>query len=349
MDKKIGILTGGGDCPGLNSAIKSAAQKAMEHGFSVLGIRDGWKGMLDISANFYLDAGNLQNIDSTGGTILGSSRTNPYKDPLGPKTLEQNFMALGLDALIAIGGEDTLGVAHRLYSDFALPIVGIPKTIDKDLSGTDYTLGFMSALEVITQSIDQLKSTAMSHGRDFVVEVMGRHAGHLALYGGISSGASLTLIPEHDFCLEKVCDLLQKRRNNGARYSITVISEGAKAINSELSLSSSKKDAFGHVSLGGIGEALALKIEQSTGISTKSIALGHLQRGGAPAAMDRILGYYFGEAAVEAILDKNFGIMTALINNKINLIALSQAVGILNTVDIASLYDTKNYRAKGTL
>lgn len=342
----VGILTGGGDCPGLNSAIKAAAQKAFDHGYEVLGIQDGWQGLLDRSKKFLLDNNHLQGIEATGGTILGSSRTNPYKNTEDPKAIRGNFHALGLDALIAIGGEDTLGVANRLYQDFSLPIVGIPKTIDKDLSGTEYTLGFMSAVETITKSIDMLRTTASSHGRTFVVEVMGRHAGHLALYGGTSANASIILIPEYDFSFKRLCEILKERKKAGKKFSIIVVSEGAKTKDGALSLSSRDQDAFGHVRLGGIGDALGKKIEEDTDIETRSINLSHLQRGGTPSAVDRILGYHFGRSAMEAILGKKFGIMPALAEGKISMITMSEAISRLNVVDVERFYDVENYRAK---
>lgn len=347
MVKKIGILTGGGDCPGLNPAIKAVVRKALESDLEVFGIKEGWLGLVDQNIKpIKLDRDIVRHIDRQGGTILGTSRTNPFKIDSGVLKVKNTMSALGLDALVAIGGEDTLGVAAKLYEQQKIPVVGIPKTIDRDLSFTEYSLGFESALQIITDSVDCLRSTAESHSRIFVVEVMGRHAGHLALRGGISSGASIILIPEHHFKIERVCELLEERKKRGVRYSIVMVAEGAMLDGADLSLLSQEKDAFGHVRLGGIGNYLAEAIEEKSKLESRVVVLSHLQRGGKPVSYDRRLGFYFGVAAVEAILAKSFGQMVALKHGQMVLTSLHDAVKELNLVDINSSYDTENYRAK---
>ena len=349
--RKIALLTGGGDCPGLNPAIKSATKKALLHGIEVLGIRDGWKGIVEGTQEYLmpLHADVVRHIDRQGGTILGTSRTNPFKLDKGPEKILANLKKHQIDALIAIGGEDTLGVAHKLFSEHKVPVVGIPKTIDRDLGGTDYTLGFESALEIITDSVDILRSTAESHARIFVVEIMGRHAGHLALRGGISAGASITLIPEVPFDLQKVCDLLAARKARGIRYSIVCVAEGALPKQGGEILASGEKDAFGHVRLGGIAEWLAQEISARTKLECRSVNLSHLQRGGKPVAFDRRLGFYLGIAAVEAVLNKQFGMMASLTNGKIVLKSLSEAVGALRLVNVKEAYDQVYYQAKRSI
>lgn len=347
MAKRIGILTGGGDCPGLNPAIKAVVKKALESGLEVYGIKEGWLGLVDQEIKpIKLDRDIVRHIDRQGGTILGTSRTNPFKSESGVAKVKSTMKNLGLDALVAIGGEDTLGVAAKLYEQEKIPVVGIPKTIDRDLSFTEYSLGFESALQIITDSVDCLRSTAESHSRIFVVEVMGRHAGHLALRGGISSGSSIILIPEHPFKVERICELLEERKKRGVRYSIVMVAEGAMPHGADLSLLSQEKDAFGHVRLGGIGNYLAEAIEKKSKLESRAVVLSHLQRGGKPVAYDRRLGFYFGVAAVEAILTKSFGKMVALKNGQMVLALLHEAVKELKLVDIKSSYDTENYRAK---
>jgi phosphofructokinase-like protein len=348
MTKKIGVLTGGGDCPGLNPAIKAVVRKSIEEGYEVLGIREGWRGMMDDIAPINLDRDVVRHIDRLGGTILGTSRTNPFKSADGVSRLQKRFKDLDLTSIIAIGGEDTLGVAAKL-SDLNVPVVGIPKTIDRDLSFTDYSLGFESALQVITDSVDCLRSTAESHARVFVVEVMGRHAGHLALRGAISSGASITLIPEHPFKIDQVCKLLLERKSRDIRYSIVMVAEGAMPDGKDLSLLSKETDAFGHVRLGGIGHYLAEAIEEKSGLESRAVVLSHLQRGGKPVAYDRRMGFYFGIAAVEAVLAKKFGQMVALKNGRVVLAPIGQGVKELQLVNVENSYDTKTYRAKHSI
>jgi 6-phosphofructokinase 1 len=345
--KRIGILTGGGDCPGLNPAIRAVTKKANFAGVEVVGIKDGWRGLLldDAQLQMPLDLDTVRHIDRLGGTILGTSRSNPYKSEDGTKKVKANWERLNLDGLVAIGGEDTLGVASRLHHDFALPIVGIPKTIDRDLPGSDYTLGFESALQVITDSVDCLRSTAESHARVFVVEIMGRHAGHLALRGGISAGANVILIPECPFDIDRVCALLSERKQRNIRYSIVFVSEGASVLGGGELTKSGEKDAFGHVRLGGIGDFLAHEIQTRSKIETRAVNLSHLQRGGKPVAYDRRMGFYFGTAAMEALLSARFGSLVALREGRVTLVPLSEAQGPLSLVDVDKSYDKLRYRA----
>lgn len=345
--KIIGILTGGGDCPGLNPAIKAVTKTAIESGFAVLGIREGWRGMIEadlLPMPLNLDA--IRHIDRFGGTILGTSRTNPFKVDKGSSLVKARMDALNIHALVAIGGEDTLGVAAKLYDQEKMNIVAIPKTIDRDLSYTDYSLGFESAIQVITDSVDSLRSTAESHARIFVVEVMGRHAGHLALRGAISSGASISLIPEYPFEIDRVCELLLDRKRRGVRYSIVIVAEGATVKGQDMSLMNKELDAFGHVRLGGIGQMLASEIEERAGLESRAVVLSHLQRGGNPVAYDRRLGFYFGVAACEAIIGGYFGTMVALKDGRLLLGPIREAVKKLQTVNIEHFYDTDRYRPR---
>lgn len=350
MAKKIGVLTGGGDCPGLNPAIKAVVKKALEFGYEILGIKEGWKGLVEPELKpLNLDRDVVRHIDRLGGTILGTSRTNPFKTSDGVSKVRASLESLKLDAIVAIGGEDTLGVAAKLYKIHQFPVVGIPKTIDRDLSCTDYSLGFESALQIITDSVDCLRSTAESHSRIFVVEVMGRHAGHLALRGGISSGASVILIPEYPFEIERVCKILLERKNRGVRYSIVMVAEGAMPKGADLSLLSQEKDAFGHVRLGGIGHYLAQEIEEKAQLESRAVVLSHLQRGGQPVAYDRRLGFYFGVAAVEALMAGQVGQMVALKGGRIVLAPIEDAVKKLGLIDVAASYDVESYRAKSSV
>ncbi len=363
---RIGILTGGGDCAGLNPAIKWVVKSAMdgrlqrERGveYEVLGIRDGWKGLV------YADPGKPESVkeytvpldqdlvrtwDRYGGTMLGTSRTNPY-DPKNDrsKIALSNIEKLGLDVVIAIGGEDTLGVAYKLSHD-GVNVVGIPKTIDKDLPGTDYTLGFETALNVIIEEVDRLRTTAGSHKRIFVVETMGRDAGWLALEGGESSGAYIILIPEYDFSIEKVNELLLEGKKMGSRYDIVVAAEGAKPVGGMQTVSSNGVDGFGHKALGGIGEFLAAEIQKVTKLETRSIVLSHLQRGGAPCAYDRRMGRYFGIAAIDLVVKRDFGKMVSYKNGGITSVPLEGVTGKLRVVDVNTMYDTDRYNGRRTI
>ena len=327
---KVGILTGGGDCPGLNPVIRAAVKTSINEGYEVVGIQNGWKGLVD-NITHPLDLTSVSGILHRGGTVLGTSRTNPYKDPVLLEKLKANWKKMGLDALIAIGGEDTLGVASKLCKE-GFKIVGVPKTIDNDLSGTDFTFGFDTAVNIAMEAIDRLHSTAESHRRIMVVEVMGRHAGWIAIHSGLAGGADLVLIPEQPIQMKEVLGVIKKRNERGKNFSIIVVAEGAKFEGNEVTLET-KLDAFGHVRLGGIGELLARKIEETTGFETRVTVLGHIQRGGSATAFDRMLGTRFGQKAVQLVKNGQFGQMVALRGNEIVPVAIEVAVGKLKTVD----------------
>ena len=335
--ERIGILTGGGDCPGLNPVIRAVVRKAILEGYEIIGIKNGWKGLIE-NDTLVLNLEAVSGILPKGGTILGTSRTNPYKKESDLKKLKDNYKKLDLYALIAIGGEDTLGVAARLIKDEIKNIVGVPKTIDNDLSCTDYTFGFDTALNTAMECIDRLHTTAESHHRIIVVEVMGRHAGWIAIEAGIAGGADVILIPEVPIDIEEVCTFIQNRYSRGKTFSIVVVAEGAKVKEASLVTQEEKLDTFGHVRLGGIGEILASEIEKRTGYETRVSVLGHIQRGGAPTAFDRILGTRFGVKAIELIKNKKFGRMAALVGNKIVDVSIEEAVQALKTVDM-ELYE----------
>lgn len=334
---KIGVLTGGGDCPGLNAAIRAIVRKSINNNHEVIGIKNGWKGLLEGDADI-LTIDEVTGILPKGGTILGTSRTNPYKKENGLEQVKDNFKKLKLDALITIGGEDTLGVAYKLIKDGLPNIVGVPKTIDNDLYATDYTFGFDTAINIVTECIDRLHTTAESHHRIIVVEVMGRHAGWIATEAGIAGGADMILIPEIPIDLNEVVMNLKKRHKRGRTFSIIVVAEGATFKKEDMVLQEEKKDEFGHVRLGGIGQILAEKIEKMTGFETRVTVLGHIQRGGSPTAFDRILGTRFGIKAVDLVLNKKFSRMVSLSGNKIIDVPLESAVTKLKTVDL-ELYE----------
>ncbi len=327
---KIGVLTGGGDCPGLNPVIRAVVRGAIREGDEVLGIKFGWKGLVE-NSTMPLDLAAVSGILHRGGTILGSSRTNPYKDPKNLESLKKTWTALKLDALVAIGGEDTLGVATKLSKE-GFPVVGVPKTIDNDLSGTDFTFGFDTAVNIAMEAIDRLHTTAESHRRIMVCEVMGRHAGWIALHAGIAGGADIILIPEVPIKMNEVLDVIKKRTDRGKNFSIIVVAEGAKFDGNEAHLDN-KLDEFGHVRLGGIGELLARKIEEATKSETRVTVLGHIQRGGSATAFDRVLGTRFGEKAIKLVHAKQFGHMVALRGNEIVPVKIEDATGKLKTVD----------------
>jgi len=333
---KIGILTGGGDCPGLNSVIRAVVRKGLLDGFEIIGIRNGWKGLIE-NDTFKLDLRSVSGILPKGGTILGTSRTNPYKKPEDVKTAKDNYKKLDLYALVVTGGEDTLGVANKLVKE-GLNIVGVPKTIDNDLSATDYTFGFDTAINIATECIDRLHTTAESHHRIIVVEVMGRHAGWIATEAGIAGGADMILIPEIPIEIEEVCKALKNRHKRGKNFSIVVVAEGAKFKKGTIVTQEEKLDAFGHVRLGGVGERLGKEIEKRTGFETRVSVLGHIQRGGSPTAFDRILGTRFGVKALELVKEKKFGHMVSLQGNKIISVQLEKAITKLKTVDM-ELYE----------
>src|SRR3954447_2160627 len=332
---RVGVLTGGGDCPGLNAVIRAVVRRGVkEFGYEFVGFRDGWKGPLE-GLTMPLGIADVRGILPRGGTILGSSRTNPFKVEGGVEQIKANLADAGVDALIAIGGEDTLGVATRLH-DLGVNVVGVPKTIDNDLSGTDFTFGFDTAVNIATEAIDRLHTTAESHHRVLVVEVMGRHAGWIALHSGIAGGANIVLIPEQPFDIEEVCALVESRFES--HYApILVVSEGAVPRESTsdgegMTLVSGELDAFGHVRLGGIGDRLSHEIEQRTGKEARAVVLGHIQRGGTPTAFDRWLATRFGLQAIDAVADGDFGTMMALRGTKIVRVPLIEGTGALKLV-----------------
>ena len=362
---RIGILTGGGDCAGLNPALKWVVKTALderlewERGtqYEVLGIRDGWKGLINVEPASLdipgyvipLNQEIVRTWDRYGGTFLGTSRTNPYNPKNDQsKTVLNNIERLGLEVIIAIGGDDTLGVASKLAQE-GVNVIGIPKTIDKDLPGTDYALGFETALNVITEEIDRLRTTAGSHKRIFVVETMGRHAGWLALEGGESSGAFIILIPEHDFSIEKLNELVLEGKRAGDRYEIIVVAEGAKPTGGTEFVKEHGIDGFGHKALGGISEFLAGEISDGTKLETRSVALSHLQRGGAPCAYDRRMGRYFGIAAVDLVVRKGFGNMVCYKNGRITFCPIKEVIGRPNLVNVETQYDIERYNGRRTI
>ena len=337
--KKIGVLTGGGDCPGLNATIRAVVRKGItEYNYEMCGILAGWKGLIDGNVKVF-DMRNVSGILHRGGTIIGTSRTNPFgKDNKGdPERILENMEKLNLHAIVAIGGEDTQGVAFKL-SEMGVNVVGIPKTIDNDLPGTDYTFGFDTAVNIAVEAIDRLHTTAESHNRVMVVEVMGRHTGWIATFAGIAGGADLILIPEKPVEMKEVCDTIKRRHKRGKNFSIVVVSEGIKLPvedkkEEDFILQSAKKDAFGHVMLGGVGSVLASMIEKGTGFETRCTVLGHTQRGGTPTAFDRVLGTRFGIAAMDLINKGEFGKIVVLRGNEIVPIELKKVMGQYKTVD----------------
>ena len=363
---KIAVLTGGGDCPGLNGAIKWVTKSALDSriaasrsvSFDVVGIIEGWKGIIEVDPSDqkscaryikYLDEEVVRTWDRYGGTNLGTSRTNPFnpKNDRSERMLD-NIKKLGIDAIVAIGGEDTLGVAYKL-NKLGIKTVGIPKTIDNDLTGTEYSLGFDTAVNIIMEEIDRLRTTAGSHSRIFVVETMGRHAGWLALRGGECSGAYIILIPEHPFDMEKVCELLRERKGREINYSIIVVAEGAKLSGKQEFLKDSHVDDFGHVSVGGIANYVAGEIEKKTGLESRHITLSHLQRGGTPSAHDRLMARWFGIAAVDMIVRGDFGRMVSLERGEIATAPLAGIINKLKLVDVEKYYDTERYNGRRTI
>jgi 6-phosphofructokinase 1 len=329
---RIGILTGGGDCPGLNAVIRAVARRAFDHGDDVVGVLHGWRGLVE--GQFRpLGPIDVSGILPRGGTILKTSRTNHYKVDGGVDRVLENLR--GLDALVAIGGEDTLGVASRLHAEHGAHVVGVPKTIDNDLSGTDYTFGFDTAVAIATEAIDRLHSTAESHDRVMVCEVMGRHTGWIAVMSGMAGGADVILTPERPVTVETCCELIQKRHAKGKDFSIVVVSEGweLRTEGGEGQLvDSGTTDAFGHARLGGVGDALGREIESRTGFETRVTTLGHIQRGGSPTAHDRVLATRYGLKAADMVHAGAWGQMAALRGDRIEAVPLSDAVAELKTV-----------------
>jgi ATP-dependent phosphofructokinase / diphosphate-dependent phosphofructokinase len=332
---RVGVLTGGGDCPGLNAVIRAVSRQCFARGHEVVGVREGWRGLVDGKLQ-PLGPREISGLLPRGGTVLGTTRTNPYKVEGGVERVLETFSRARLDALVAIGGEDTLGVAARLFAEHQFPVVGVPKTIDNDLSATDYTFGFDTAVFICTEAIDRLHTTAESHNRVMVVEVMGRHTGWIAVMSGIAGGADVILIPEQPITVERACAELERRHQRGKDFSIVVVSEGyeltyesglRRQVAQELAT-----DEFGHVRLGGVGHALAADIEERTGYETRVTVLGHVQRGGSPTPRDRILATRYGLKAADLVAEKKFGRMAALQGDEIVDVPLAEATAQLKTV-----------------
>jgi ATP-dependent phosphofructokinase / diphosphate-dependent phosphofructokinase len=327
---KVGVLTGGGDCPGLNAVIRAVGRRSFQRGHEVVGVRDGWRGLVADELN-PLGPREISGILPRGGTILGTTRTNPYKLDGGVDRVLETFERSGLDALVAIGGEDTLGVATRLFEERSFPVVGVPKTIDNDLNGTDYTFGFDTAVFIATEAIDRLHTTAESHNRVMVVEVMGRNTGWIAVMSGLAGGADVILIPEQPISIDEACDDIRRRHERGKDFSIVVVSEGYEL---EGLADEGEQDQFGHVRLSqrGVGDALAREIEERTGFETRVTVLGHVQRGGSPTPRDRILATRFGLKAADLVHEGKFGRMASLQGDRIVDVALQDATAELKTV-----------------
>ena len=337
MKMKVGVLTGGGDAPGINAVIRAVIKKGIQnYGFEIFGIKDGWNGLLNGQCE-KLDLKSASGLLPRGGSILGTSRTNPFKREKGPETVIKNARKAGIDAVIAIGGDDTLGVAHKL-AEHGLQCVGVPKTIDNDLSGTDYTFGFMTAVGIATEALDRLHTTAETHHRVIILEVMGRYTGWIALEAGLAGGADVILIPERPFDIDEICECIRQRQKRGRNFSLIIVAEGAKPRGGVEIVYSESLDEFGHIRLGGIGYYLGKEIEKILGIETRVVVLGHLQRGGTPTAFDRILATRFGVAAIDLVHEKKFDRMVAIKGNKIVSVPLREVVGKRKTVDM-ELYD----------
>jgi len=342
MSHKVGILTGGGDCPGLNAVIRAVVCKITNAGGTCLGFMEGWRGLVENSFR-PLNAMETDGIIARGGTILGSSRTNPYKNPENVIRCVENFRKDGLTAFVAIGGDDTLGVASRLFNDHKLPMVGVPKTIDNDLSATDFTFGFDTAINIVMEAVYRLRTTAESHRRIMVIETMGRHAGWIACLSGIAVAADYILVPEVPADVDHMCATLKRRREQGKLYGVVIVSEGAQLPEGGLVATEHLTDDFGHVKLGGIGEVIAGLIEKRLKIETRHVTLGHLQRGGAPSAYDRVLATRFGIKAGELVLEGQFGQMAALRGNDIAVVPLSQAVSATKRLDMRYYEEVRNF------
>lgn len=339
---KVALLTGGGDCPGLNAVIRAVVRTIHNHGGECIGFLEGWRGA--IQGNYVpLRAQDTDEIIARGGTILGSSRTNPYKKEENVRQLVETFNKLGLDALVGIGGDDTLGVAKRLYEEEKLNVVGVPKTIDNDLSCTDFTFGFDTSINIVMEAVDRLRTTAESHRRIMVIETMGRHAGWIACFSGIATAADFILVPEIEVDIDHMCEVLKQRRAAGKSYGMIIVSEGAKLPQEGIVTQDAEVDEFGHVKLGGIGQAVADLIERRTGIETRWVTLGHLQRGGPPSAYDRVLGTRLGIHAARLVIEKNFGRMVALRGLKIVTAPLSEAVGTMRTLDLEFMTEAEEF------
>jgi phosphofructokinase-like protein len=340
---KIGALTGGGDCPGLNAVIRAVVRTNSNRGGTTLGFLEGWRGLVE---NNYVEltAKGTDDIIARGGTILGSSRTNPFKDESSIQQVLETIQATGIDALIAIGGDDTLGVAHRLNAEHGVNTIGIPKTIDNDLSSTDVTFGFDTSINVVMEAVDRLRTTAESHRRVMVIETMGRHAGWITCFSGISTAADYFLIPEEKPDLDHMCELLKQRREQGKMYGIVIVSEGVELPQADgFVTQDGDVDEFGHVKLGGVGEIIAELIERRTGIETRVVTLGHLQRGGAPSAYDRVLGTRLGVHATRLVHDGQFGQMVSLRGTRITSVDLGDAVGEMRTLESEFMDEAREF------
>ncbi len=339
---RVALLTGGGDCPGLNAVIRAVVRTIHNGGGECIGLLEGWRGAIE--GNFMpLKAQETDEIIARGGTILGSSRTNPYKRVEDAQRVMDTFKRLDLSALVAIGGDDTLGVANKLYNQFKLPVVGVPKTIDNDLSCTDFTFGFDTSINIVMEAVDRLRTTAESHRRVMVIETMGRNAGWIACFSGIATAADFTLIPEIEVDLDRMCDVLSQRRAKGKLYGLIIVSEGAKLPQQGKVTQSHEVDEFGHEKLGGVGQTIADIIENRTGIETRCVTLGHLQRGGPPSAYDRVLGTRLGIHAARLVLNREYGKMVALRGMQIVSFALAEAVGTLRTLDLEFMREADEF------
>jgi len=334
---KVGVLSGGGDAPGINAVIRAVVRKGIQnYGYEIVGIKDGWLGLLE--SNFLsLDLRSASGILPRGGSILGTSRTNPFKRENGPKDVLRNAKKVSIGAVVVIGGDDTLSVACKM-GELGLNCVGVPKTIDNDLAGTDYTFGFKTAVAIATEALDRLHTTAETHQRVMILEVMGRYTGHIALEAGLAGGADVILIPEKPFDIDEVCEHIRHRQKKGKNFSIVVVAEGAKLKGKKEIVYSEGIDEFGHIRFGGIGYYLGKEIEKCLNIETRVVVLGHLQRGGSPTAFDRILATRYGIAAIDLVHEGKFGLMVAIKGNKIVSVPLKDVIGKRKTVDL-ELYD----------
>ena len=334
---KVAILSGGGDAPGINAVIRAVVRKAIQdYGYATLGVRDGWRGLVD--GDFVpLDLMKTSGMLPRGGSILGTSRTNPFKREGDPERILENVRKMGIGAVVVIGGDDTLGVAHKM-NELGLPCVGVPKTIDNDLACTDYTFGFQTAVSIACEALDRLHTTAESHHRVIILEVMGRYTGWIALEAGLAGGADAILVPEKPFKVDEVCEYIRRRQKRGRNFSLVVAAEGAKPLGGEEIVYSGGADEFGNVRLGGVGYFLGREIEKKMNIETRVVVLGHLQRGGSPIAFDRVLASRYGVAAIDLVNEGLFGLMVALQGNKIVSVPLKDVVGKRKKIDLG-LYE----------
>jgi len=330
---KVGILSGGGDAPGINAVIRAVVRKGVQnYGYEIVGIKDGWNGLLK-GEYTPLNLNSVSGILPRGGSVLGTSRTNPFKAEGGPEKILENAKKAGIEAVVVIGGDDTLSVAHKM-SELGLKSVGVPKTIDNDLAGTDYTFGFNTAVAIATDALDRLHTTAETHHRVIILEVMGRYTGWIALEAGLAGGADIILIPEKPFDIDKVCEYIRQRHQRGRNFSIIVVAEGAKPKGGVEIVYSETMDEFGHIRLGGVGYFIGKEIEKCMKLETRVVVLGHLQRGGTPTAFDRILSTRFGVAAIDLVHEGKYDRMVALKGNKIESVPLKDVVGKRKTVDL---------------